>query len=54
MRISKKIFFLVALLFTLSGVAQEKYVQLTEIVTDSARIFTQDQLTELQTKLTRF
>ncbi|GMN09868.1 hypothetical protein MTsPCn9_19110 [Croceitalea sp. MTPC9] len=50
----KKTFLLLILFFTFCVSAQEKYPQLSEIVTDSARMFTQNQLRELQTKLTDF
>ncbi len=51
---TKKTFLLLAILFAFCGTAQEKYIQLTEIVTDSARIFTPTQLEKLKIKLTNF
>ncbi|WP_350286356.1 TPM domain-containing protein [uncultured Croceitalea sp.] len=46
--------FLLIVFFAISGAAQKKYPELTEIVTDHARIFNQNQLTQLREKLTHF
>ncbi|NAY92049.1 TPM domain-containing protein [Muricauda sp. JGD-17] len=42
------------LLFVLSVTAQEKYLTLSEIVTDNAKILTPEQLSRLRSKLTQF
>jgi len=50
----KRFFTFLVLLISFYAQAQKQYMQLTEIVTDSADIFTPDQLTELRQKLTGF
>lgn len=54
MRCIKKVLLVFALLFVLKGVSQKSDIQLHTIVTDSARIFTPNQLQDLKTKLINF
>ncbi|TAI47968.1 TPM domain-containing protein [Flagellimonas allohymeniacidonis] len=50
----KKTIFCLFLIWVVSLSGQEKYIQFREIVTDSAQILTEEQLTRLRVKLTEF